>query len=175
MPRRLPTIITQEEFEKLFAAEKKKVYKLAYLLGFEAGMRISEIVGLKGADGSFIINPLSKSQVDLQGHTIKVIGGKGKKDRIVPLPKRFNENALSLLPLQIGRRAIQWKISRLAEKVIGKKIHFHTLRHGFGTHLAQTRPIHEVQALMGHSRLDTTGIYLHTNPVKAVEGARDAF
>jgi integrase/recombinase XerD len=175
MPQRLPQIITQEEFEKLFSAEKKKEYRLAYLLGFEAGMRISEIVGLKGADGSFIINPLSKSQVDLQGHTIKVIGGKGKKDRIVPLPKRFNENALGLLPLQFGRRVLQWRIKKLSSKILNKPIHFHTLRHGFGTHLAQTRPIHEVQALMGHSRLDTTGIYLHTNPVKAVEGARDSF
>jgi hypothetical protein len=29
--------------------------------------------------------------------------------------------------------------------------------------------------LAGHSRLDTTGIYLHANPKEAVEGARDVF
>jgi integrase len=60
MAKKLPKIISQEEFEKLFeAAERKyknaskkrkpvfKQYMLAMLLGFEAGLRISEIVGIK--------------------------------------------------------------------------------------------------------------------------------
>lgn len=60
MAKKLPKIISQVEFEKIFeAAEKKykhasqkrkpiiKQYMLAMLLGFEAGLRISEIVGIK--------------------------------------------------------------------------------------------------------------------------------
>ena len=47
MVKKLPTIITQEEFEKIFTAETNKEYKLSFLLGFEAGMRISEVVGFK--------------------------------------------------------------------------------------------------------------------------------
>ena len=49
--KKLPKTITQEEFEKIFKATKKSYRKdkrqilLAMLLGFEAGMRISEIVG----------------------------------------------------------------------------------------------------------------------------------
>lgn len=169
MPRKLPSPITQEDFEKLFKAESDKKIKLSMLLGFEAGMRISEIVGYGDK-----IKPLSKSQIGPA--SIKVIGGKGQKDRVVPRPKRMNETALKLLPLKLNRRTLQRKVTILGEKVLGKHITFHTLRHGFGSHLVnQGRPLHEVQMLMGHSRLDTTGIYLHASPDKAVGGARDAF
>lgn len=174
-PRKLPIIITQQEFEKLFAAEKDKNYRLAFLLAFEGGLRISEIVGLQNKDKSWRIKPLSSEQIDLQAHTIKVIGGKGLKDRIVPLPKRFNETALKLLPLRFSRRALQAHTTKMGNKILGKKIHFHSLRHGFASFLVTKRPLHEIQMLLGHSRLDTTGLYLHANPEKAVEGARDAF
>jgi site-specific recombinase XerD len=29
--------------------------------------------------------------------------------------------------------------------------------------------LHELQRLLGHSRLDTTGIYLHANPKKTMD------
>jgi len=177
--RKLPRYITQEEFEKLFESagklntKNKKEYQLAMLLGFESGMRISEIVGLQ-KKGEWIINPLSKEQIE--DAQIRIIQGKGRKDRIVPRPKRMNENAIKLLPLKLGRRSLQNLVTNLGLKVLNKSISFHSLRHGFGSHLAgQNRPLHEIQMLMGHSRLDTTGIYLHANPKAAVDGARSAF
>lgn len=174
--RKLPTIITQEEFEQLFTAvpkyaRKKKIkrYRLAMLLGFEAGMRISEVVGWKD-----IVPALTKENIE--SASIRIVSGKGQKDRVVPRPKRLNENAIRLLPLKIPRRTLQHFITMLGKNVLNKHITFHTLRHGFGSHLAgSNRPLHEIQMLMGHSRLDTTGIYLHANPKQAVEGARDVF
>ena len=166
--RKLPKIITQEEFEKIFAVEKNKQYKLSFLLGFEAGMRISEIVGWKDR-----VPALTQDRVD--NVSIKIISGKGGKDRVVPRPKRLNENAKKLLPIKLSRRALQWKIKKLGKEILNKDISFHTLRHGFCSHLAQTRPLHEVQLLAGHSRLDTTGIYLHANPKEAIDKAREAF
>jgi len=35
--------------------------------------------------------------------------------------------------------------------------------------------LHQVQMLMGHSRLDTTGIYLHANPKEAIDKAQELF
>lgn len=167
--RKLPKIITQEDFEKLFKAEKDKRTKLAMLLGFEGGLRISEIVGLENK-----VPALTKENVE--DASIRVVSGKGKKDRIVPRPKRLNETAKNMLPLKIPRRTLQHRVTQLGKKVLDKHITFHTLRHGFGSHLAGSgRPLHEIQMLMGHSRLDTTGIYLHANPVHATEGAREAF
>ena len=172
--RKLPKIITQEEFEKIFEAEKDKEYKLSFLLGFEAGMRISEIVGLKNKDETWKINPLMPDKIE--SAQIRIEQGKGQKDRIVPRPKRVNENAIKMLPLKKTRRALQWKITKLGREVLNKEITFHTLRHGFGSHLANAgRPLHEIQMLMGHSRLDTTGIYLHASPQKAIQGASDVF
>jgi len=139
------------------------------LLGFEAGMRISEIVGYIDK-----VPPLTKKNVEQA--SIRIEQGKGQKDRIVPRPKRLNENALNLLPLDIPRRSLQNFVEQLGEKILNKKISFHTLRHGFGSHLAgQGRPLHEIQMLMGHSRLDTTGVYLHANPKQAIESAREVF
>ncbi len=174
MSRKIPNFITQIEFEKIFEVEKNKEYRLAFLLGFESGLRISEIVGFK-LHGKEVIPPLRKDNVNLQSHTIKVLG-KGNKEGIVPLPSRFNLNALNMLPLKVSRRALQWEITKLGNEVLGKKISFHSLRHGFGSHLAgEGRPLHEIQMLMRHARLDTTGIYLHANPKEAIEGAREVF
>jgi len=174
MARKLPKIISKEEFEKIFKACKDKEVKLAMLLGFEAGLRISEIVGLR-KKGEWHIFPLTKDKINFPGNSIRIFG-KGSKERIVPLPKRFNQAALMMLPLNIKRRTLQYQISSLGDKILGKKITFHTLRHGFGSHLAgKNIPLHEIQMLMGHSRLDTTGVYLHANPIKALDDARDVF
>jgi len=169
MAKKLPKIINQEEFELLLKAEKDKKFKLAYLLGFEGGMRISEIIGYKDR-----IKPLSKEQIE--GNNIRIISGKGEKDRIVPKPKRMTEKAIKLLPLKIKRRTLQDKITKLGKKVLNKHITFHTLRHGFCSHLANSgMPLHQVQMLAGHSNLQTTGIYLHANPKEAIEKAQELF
>lgn len=174
MGKKLPKIINQKEFELLIDAIRRSKRKdknhimLAMILGFEAGMRISEIVGYKDK-----VPPLQRSQID--DTSIRIISGKGGKDRIVPRPRRLNANALKLIPLKIQRRTLQRVVTQLGQKVLDKKISFHTLRHGFCSHLAQTRPLHEVQMLAGHSRLDTTGIYLHANPKEAIDKARELF
>jgi len=67
------------------------------------------------------------------------------------------------------------RIKKLGKKILNKDIHFHSLRHSFGSHLASKVPLHQIQMLMGHSRLDTTGIYLHSNPKEAIDNARGAF
>ncbi len=179
--KKLPKIISQEEFEKLLKEtlrreqkitprrKRLRQYRVAMLLGFEAGMRISEIVGFKDK-----VPALTKDNVE--SASIRILSGKGSKDRIVPRPKRLNQTAIDMLPLQLKRRALQDFVTKLGKNVLNKKISFHTLRHGFASHLLNSgRPIHEVQMLLGHSRLDTTGVYLHANPIKAIEGAREIF
>jgi len=42
------------EFKKMYSATKDKKLKLAMLLGFGSGLRISEVVGYKREDGSEI-------------------------------------------------------------------------------------------------------------------------
>lgn len=193
-------LVTQEEFEKLFSEVQKqlkktkskdkqlrlKQYMMSMLLGFEAGMRISEILGHKGISkrknqktGEIVTKPIKiplLQKENIENNLIRIFNGKGRKDRVVPKPKRINQKAIEMLPLIIKRRSLQDFFVKLSKRVLNKDLSFHALRHGFGSHLANMgRPLHEIQMLMGHSRLDTTGIYLHANPTKAIKEAIDVF
>ena len=161
--------IKEEEFSKILKAEKKKEFKLAYLFAFGSGLRISEIIGYKRKTGEEI-KPLTAEQIDLQAKTIKVIGGKGMKDRIVPLFPNFKEEYLKMLPLGIKRTTLQTHFKFLCKKVLDKDLHFHCLRHGFGVMSTKKRiPMPFLQQAMGHSRLDTTGIYTQASPEEMLD------
>lgn len=179
--RKLPQIITREDFSKLINAalkdnnKNKKKYVLAMYLAGEAGLRISEITGFKRKDGTEVPT-LTKDKIDLQAHKIFITSAKGKKDRVVSSPKSITENSLKYLPFKYSdRRNLQRFVTNLGHTVLNKHITFHSLRHYYGSQCAERMPLHELQMLMGHSRLDTTGIYLHANPTKAIEHSRDVF
>ena len=199
MAKKLPKIISEEEFLKLHDAAKKieskskkrkhtiREFRLAMILGFYSGLRISEIVGFEDRDKTLasrhgkgptqIIWRVPKLTKDnIEDSHIRINSGKGQKDRIVPRPRLLNQNAIDMLPLKIGRRSIQRFITKLGKDVLGKEISFHTLRHGFVTLcIEKGMDLHEVQMFAGHSRLDTTGIYLHANPKKALDKYKDLF
>ncbi len=182
MARKLPKIISNEEFEKLLKAvdkvkyvtkKSRRQYKLAMLLAGEAGLRISEILGYERKDGK-LIPKLTKDKIEVA--SIRIESGKGQKDRVVPRPKRLNDKAVKMLPLTIQRRALQHFITKLGKDIIGKDMSFHTLRHYFCTEcIRKGIPLHQVQMFAGHSRLDTTGIYLHADPSEALKKYQEVF
>jgi len=163
------------EFKKMYSATKDKKLKLAMLLGFGSGLRISEVVGYKREDGSEIPR-LTKEMINFQEHKINLNDAKGGKWRTTIIPKSMTEKMLDLLPIKMPRRTLQHNFQQLSKKVLGKKMSFHTLRHGFGNYQANVlkTPIPIVQQLMGHSRLDTTGIYTKANPEHAIKTAWEA-
>lgn len=168
--------ITLAEFDLLMKSCKSKETKLAMLLGFGSGLRISEIIGYKRKNGTEV-KPLAPENIDLQAHQIRVVSGKGDKDRIVPTPPNFNETHLKMLPLVIYRRTLQKRIETLGLKVLNKKLTFHQFRHGFANFMVNEKniPLPMVQQILGHSRLDTTGIYTKSNPKQAIESAWKAW
>ena len=201
-----------DEVKKIYKAEKDKSTKLAILLGFGSGLRISEIIGLekeispcckaeviterrkltgktlkfkvcsnckkdvkqseiKRKKGEWLIPPLTKDKVDLVKHQIRIDLAKGGKWRVTVTPPALEESMLSLLPINIPRRTLQDRFCRLTKKTLGKRMSFHILRHGFGNYQVNVLhvPLPIVQQLMGHSRLDTTGIYTKANPEFAIQ------
>jgi len=170
MVSKIIRFISPEEFEKIYKKCNDKKLKLAIMLGFGSGLRISEIIGYKRKDGTEV-PPLTKDNVNLKEHQIKVLSGKGKKDRITITPPNLKETHLRLLPLKIPRRTLQYQFSQLTKKVLGRKLPFHTLRHGFGNYQVNILniPLPMVQQTMGHSRIDTTGIYTKANPKQAID------
>ena len=174
---RLTKFISVDDFRKLLKAEPRNVYKLAYVLAFGSGLRLSEIVG-PAKNSNQEIKPLTAEQINLDTKQIKVFG-KGGKERITAINPLFplKESMIKLLPLNIERRTIQKSFEQLTLKVLKKKLNFHILRHGFGNYMANEReiPITMVQGFMGHSRLDTTGIYTKANPIQAINKVWDGF
>ena len=204
--------ISFEEFQKLYKASKEdKELRLAMLLGFGSGLRISEIIGLrkqlsrccnvdidqkrievlgknlkknfclkcqkilgvkdiKRSNTEWKIPPLESSQVNLQTHQIRLDIAKGGKWRVTITPKNMTPEMLSLLPIRVPRRTLQSRFDQLCIKTLGKKMSFHILRHGFGNYTANVLklPLPMVQQFMGHSRLDTTGVYTKVNPDFAI-------
>jgi len=150
--RKLPEVITIEEFNELLKATKKPQHKLAFKLGFLCCLRIAEVLSLKQED------------IQKDRGFLFIRQGKGKKDRYVPIPSPIVRD-LSNIPITIKRRALQDAIGKISERAIKKKIHFHTLRHSGATYyLKQGMNLREVQQLLGHSRIDTTTIYTHISP-----------
>ena len=168
MVKKLPSAISEEDFVKLIENTKKEEHKLAFLLGYGAGLRISEVIHLKPQD------------VNFKEKNIFVRQGKGKKDRVVPLPKGFREKHLSMLPIKIGVRSLEIAFKNAIRKArlneLKPDLHFHSLRHGFGSQLAkQGMPIHHIRTLMGHSNISTTNVYLELNPNEALKKYEELF
>ena len=209
--------ISFEEYQKIYKAEKDKKIRLALMLGFGSGLRISEIIGLREyispccssplvhrrikvgtkllkkdvctqCDGiiltnkaklskdSWRIKPLTSDKISLESHQIRIDEAKGNKWRVTIVPPTLTEEYLKLLPLDIPRRTLQFKFDNLTKQILNKKMSFHILRHGFGNYQANILklPLPIVQQMMGHSRLDTTGIYTKVNPENAIKQAWDA-
>jgi len=184
--KKLPTFLTPDEFAKLIKNTKNYDTKIIFLLAFGSGMRISEILGGKRINGE-TIQPLEKEKIDLNGKKIFIQDAKGGKQRVVPLPKGFKEKMLSYFPLNkkyknidSARRSIQRQFKVAAEKADLLKakptLHFHSLRHSFGTRLAnQGVPLHQIAILMGHSNISTTNIYTVADPQDALNAYQEAF
>ena len=174
--------ISFEEFQQLYKACKNKKLKLAILLGFGSGLRISEIIGYKRKFkfqkqvkiiDDTMIPPLTADKIDLIKHQIRIDEAKGGKWRITVTSPALKPEHLKLLPLNIKRRTLQNQFYALCEKVLNKRMSFHILRHGFGNYMVNVLklPLPMVQGYMGHSTIAVTSIYTRANPEEAVNEA----
>ena len=166
--KKLPVAIEEDEFIELIKATKYPHWKVAFLFGFAAGLRISEVVKLK------------KEDIDFNKGQIFIGDAKGGKDRIVPIPKGLMPKHLKHLPMKCGARALQSAFKKCAEKAgllkTKPELHFHSLRHGFGSKCGGSgMPIPYLRDLMGHENISTTNIYLRMNPRDALKSYQEFF
>ena len=169
---RLPDILTQEQVLKVLETATNSKHKLLVGLFYGTGMRMSELKNLQ------------MKEIDRENSQIKVIAGKGSRDRFTLLPKqllgdmeayyRQYRPKIYLFEGQspgkpMNERSIQHAL-RQCMKLAGLeqyKFSAHSLRHSFATHLLdQGNDIHTIKELLGHSKIETTMIYLHLQKKK---------
>jgi len=128
--------------------------ELVINLLLDTGMRVSELASLK------------EENISWQRNCITIIG-KGKKRRVIPLSNLarfyitqcFTHN--TRFPLAM--RTIQKYVKVVAERArIKKPVSPHVLRHTFAvTYLHKGGNLRALQAILGHSSITTTDIYLN--------------
>ena len=176
-PPRFPKTLSETQVEALINApdidtplglRDRAMIELMYA----SGLRVSEIVALKTVE------------VGLNEGVVRVIGGKGGKDRLVPfgaaagdwLRVYLREGRTALLGERttdalfvtargegMTRQAFWYLIKRYALLAdIHAPLSPHTLRHAFATHLLNHgADLRVVQMLLGHADISTTQIYTH--------------
>ena len=142
-------------------------------LMYASGLRVSEIVSLKTV------------ALGLNEGVVRVVNGKGGKERLVPFGaeagewlRRYLQEARHVLlegktcqEVFVGRhtgsgltRQAFWSIIKRYAQLADIKVPLspHTLRHAFATHLLNHgADLRVVQLLLGHADISTTQIYTH--------------
>jgi integrase/recombinase XerD len=183
---RLIAYLTREEVQALLDAPdpstKKGVRDRAMLhLAFAAGLRVSELVGLRLA------------QLELYPQPVIHVYGKGRRERVLPLWKETSIalrawlavrgeacdpalflNACGRAMTRSGFEYILAKHVQVATKKVAslakKRISPHVLRHTCALQTLQaTRDVRKVSLWLGHARLQSTEIYLRADPSEKLE------
>jgi integrase/recombinase XerD len=165
--RKLPRVLTADDFRKFYAAVDKAddvQHALMLRLLFYTGVRVSEMCNVLVAD------------VDLDACKIRVNQGKGSKDRYVLFGKSFStalKTHIAAHPqnrflFQTRRntkytaRRVQQIVKFYAEQA-GVKATPHTFRHQCITWLTRHSGLAdaELQLVTGHARRETLAVYQH--------------
>jgi site-specific recombinase XerD len=171
-PQRLPDVLSEEEATALLRApddSPEGVRDRAMLeVLYATGVRLAEVVGLDLADVSAVTQVMR-------------VTGKGNKEREVifgipakgalaeylaarPLMAHNGEPALFVNRdgARISRASVGNAIRKYGRRTLGKRVHPHTLRHSFATHMLDGgADIRVTQELLGHAQPATTAHYSH--------------
>ncbi len=167
VPRTLPRVtLTLSEAKRVIERQEFGSMERAILETLYAtGIRVSELIALRPED------------VDVEQRVVRVIQGKGAKDRNVPLTRSAAETIVAYMQkhrqggsapqLFLGRKGkltrslMALMVRRCAKKArVKKTVTPHVFRHTVATHLLRNgADIRHIQVLLGHGSLQTTERY----------------
>jgi site-specific recombinase XerD len=166
-PKRLPVVLSRGAVRRLWEAANKPWHAMIVKTLYACGLRVSKGIGIEIPD------------LDGERQMLHVRGGKGAKDRYVPLTNTLllelrafwstHRNPRWLFPStqsaarHSARRTVLQAIKTMARKAgINKEVGCHTLRHAAATHWLEAGvSLPMIQHLLGHTSPKTTSIYLH--------------
>jgi integrase/recombinase XerD len=172
--RPLPIVLTPDEVWTVLGQIGRPPYRVCLSIIYACGLRLLEGVQLQ------------VTQIDSARMLLRIQGGKGNKDRYVPLPPRAltllrdhwrtHRNPVWLFPspgpthdqqasatVPMNARSVQKAFHEaLVTSGLSKPASVHSLRHSWATHLLESGVnVRFIQVWMGHSSLTTTAIYTH--------------
>ena len=176
-----PAVLTREEVIRLLRHIRLRRYRIPIKLIYCCGLRLSECLSLTihdiDADGGKLwirqakgnkdrMVPISPTMVrDLRSywkfhrHPLLLFPNTGRGDNNDPQHTAARMHA-AVRPMPVS--SLQRLIVEARKELNIRVCTVHTLRHSFSTHLVEAgASLHTVQALLGHSNIDTTMIYLH--------------
>jgi site-specific recombinase XerD len=165
-PKTLPTVLSQNEIERLFQCTPNLKHQTFLMTLYAAGLRLSEAANLTIAD------------IDSDRMMLRVAQGKGNKERLIPLSPRLlkqlrnywrNYKPPTLLfpgkhPAKpIVDTSIRKPMKEAAQRAgIKKRVYPHVLRHSYATGLLEAGvDLLTISKLLGHASFTTTMKYLH--------------
>ena len=160
-PKFLPKVLSKEEIFALIGATNNVKHKLLVKMLYSSGLRLQELVDLR------------RDCIDFDRNIIRVVRGKGNKDRITLLADNIKLDLLKYYSKydfktryvfegrsgKYTKKSVQKVLDELGKKInIG--VHPHMLRHSFATHLLESGvDIRFIQKLLGHADISTTEVY----------------
>lgn len=162
------TYLSKQEIEKVIEAVTHPVIHYFVMTMANTGIRIKECINLKLND------------VNLKEGYLKVIDGKGGKNRTIPLNQHIREqlkeyledyrpdtDSLYFFALKktgsVSTQYVNRILNEAAQRAgIEKHVTSHILRHSFASYLVQKDAhVAVIQRLLGHSDVRTTSVYMH--------------
>jgi integrase/recombinase XerD len=158
-PKSLPKFVSKEVIEQIIDKAKHDNSKhgrrnhLILLILWRTGLRGAEVINLR--------------KKDIGSDSLIVRGGKGGKDRYVPLDSELvNMLGIYCDTMKADGHLFDLSVRQLRNivykyKVEGYDIHPHTFRHSYAVYcLKSGMNLRTLQKILGHSGLNTTQIYL---------------
>jgi len=135
----------------------------------DTGIRASELVGM------------SREDIDQNNNRVKVRGGKGNKDRMLPFSRKTAAVLFRYLskstgvPFPITRTSLTSLMDRLGRRAGVRDCHPHRFRHTFAiTYLRNGGDGYTLQMLLGHSTMEMVRRYLNIAQVDLERAHRRA-
>lgn len=172
--KKMPVVLSRQQVMAILSRVREVRHRACLSLIYACGLRIGEACRIQLTD------------IDRVRGLLHVRGGKGAKDRYVPLPEpilplleacwRSHRNRCWLFPW-VGRggrngqitdrhvplSSVQQAFRRAyAKSGVTKAVSVHSLRHAYATHLREAHvDLRQIQVWLGHNSPSVTAVYAH--------------
>lgn len=167
--KKLPYVLTASEQRKVMELLSKNhsfQINVFFNLALKTGMRISELTSLR------------KQVIDFESCRIRIVSGKGDKDRIIPFDtvlikdlRKLSEDSGKSDYLFVNAKTGQVYSDRYWQMIVQEirtelnicvQFTVHTFRHTFATNFYEkTHDLLALKDILGHENISTTQIYAH--------------